>query len=127
MSKDIDPLSSVKESFTHWRTTRLRQGKIPDYLWEKVRDLLNDYPLAKICSALSISTVQIREKLLPKQDVAIQCVEVKDVLPIDTKLPQVGQCDVCSIELHRPGGSIFKINTMPVSLASQLITDFMRS
>jgi hypothetical protein len=37
MSKDIDLLSSVKEAFTHWRTTRLRQGKIPDYLWEQVR------------------------------------------------------------------------------------------
>ncbi len=68
MSKDIDPLSSVKEAFTHWRTTRLRQGKIPDYLWEQVRGLLNHYPIAKICSTLSISTVQIREKLLPKED-----------------------------------------------------------
>ena len=77
MSKDIDPLMSVKESFTHWRSTRLRQGKIPDYLWEQVRGLFTHYPIAKICSTLSISTVQVREKLLSKEDVTIQFVEVK--------------------------------------------------
>ena len=125
MSKDIDTLSSVKEAFTHWRTTRLRQGKIPDYLWEQVRGLLKDYPLAKICSALSISTVQIREKLLPKEDVAIQFVEVKEPLSVVT-IPPREQSNVCTIELHRPCGSIFKVNTMPVSLVSQLISDFMR-
>ncbi|AGH55340.1 hypothetical protein [Legionella pneumophila] len=126
MSKDIDTLSLVKEAFAHWRTTRLKQGKIPDYLWEQVRELLNDYPIATICSALSISSVQIREKLLPKEDVAIQFVEVKEALTVDTRLTQVGQGDVCAIELQRPCGSIFKVTRIPVSLVSQLISDFMR-
>jgi hypothetical protein len=125
MNKDIDPLSFVKEAFTHWRTTRLRQGKIPDYLWEQVRRLLNNYPIAKICSTLSISTVQIREKLLPKEDVAIQFVEVKKPLSVVT-MPTREQGNVCTIELHRPCGIIFIINMMPVSLVSQLISDFMR-
>lgn len=126
MSKDIDTLSLVKEAFAHWRTTRLKQGKIPDYLWEQVRGILNDYPLGKICSALSISTAQIREQLLPKEDVAIQFVEVKDALTVDTRHTQAGQTDVCAIELCRPCGSIFKVSTVPVGLVSQLITDFMR-
>ena len=125
MSKDIDPLSSVKESFSYWRTTRLRQGKIPDYLWEQVRGLLANYPIAKICSTLSISTVQVREKLLPKEDVAIQFVEVKEPLSAVTMLTRE-QGNVCTIELHRPCGSIFKVHTIPVSLVSQLISDFMR-
>lgn len=126
MSKDIDTLLSVKEAFTHWRSTRLRQGKIPDYLWEQVKGLLNDYPIAKICSALSISTVQIREKLLPKADVAIEFVEVKEALPIDAKSTSLSQSDVCTIELQRPCGSTLKVHTMPVSIVSQLNTDFMR-
>ena len=88
--------------------------------------LLNDYPLAKICSALSISPVQIREKLLPKEDVAIQFVEVKEALTVDTRLTQFRQSDICAIELYRPCGRIFKVSTMPVGLVSQLITDFMR-
>jgi len=125
MSKDIDPLSSVKEAFTHWRTTRLKQGKIPDYLWEQVRGLLTHYPIAKICSTLNISRVQIGEKLLPKEDVAIQFVEVKEPLSVVT-MPTCEQGNVCTIELHRPCGSIFKVNTMPVSFVSQLISDFMR-
>ena len=125
MSKDIDTLSSVKEAFAHWRITRLKQGKIPDCLWEQVRVLLNDYPLGKICSALSISPVQIREQILPKEDVAIQFVEVKEPLSVVT-MPTIEQGYVCTIELQRPCGSIFIVNTMPVSLVSQLISDFMR-
>ncbi len=125
MSKDINTLSSVKEAFIHWRTIRLRQGKIPDYLWEQVRGLLTNYPIAKIRSTLSISTVQIREKLLPKEDVAIQFVEVKEPLSVVT-MPTREQGNVCTIELHRLCGSIFNVNTMPVSLVSQLISDFMR-
>lgn len=126
MSKDIDPLMSVKEAFTHWRSTRLRQGKIPDYLWEQVRELLTHYSIAKICSTLSISTVQIREKLLPKEDVAIHFVEVKEPLSVVTMPSREQEGNVCTIELHRPCGSIFKVHTMPVSLVSQLITNFMR-
>ena len=121
MSKDIDPLWSVKVAFTHWRTTRLRQGKIPDYLWEQVRELLTQYPIAKICSTLSISKVQIRENLLPKEDGSIQFVEVKEPLSLVT-MPTREQGNVCTIELHRPCGSIFKVNTMPVSLLPQLIS-----
>ena len=85
-----------------------------------------NYPIAKICSTLSISTVQVREKPLPKEDVAIQFVEVKEPLSVVT-IPTREQDNVCSIELHRPCGSIFKVHTLPVSLVSQLITDFMRA
>ncbi|EHL32251.1 hypothetical protein [Legionella drancourtii] len=57
-------------------------------------------PLVKICSALSISRVQIREKLLPKEDVAIQFVEVKKkLLPLVT-MPFCEQDDVCASALN---------------------------
>ncbi|WP_207385680.1 hypothetical protein [Legionella anisa] len=95
MSKGIDTLSSVIEAFSYWRTNRLKQGKIPDYLWEQVKGLLNHYPTAKICSALSISTVQIREKLLPKEDVAIQFVEVKERFPVVPMSIPREQNDLC--------------------------------
>ena len=117
--------TSVKEASNHWRTTRLRQGKIPDYLWEQVKGLLDDYSLAKICGVLSISPVQIRKKLTPKDDVGIQFIEVKEPPPLFTMPSQSEQSNICAIELHRPCGSIFKVNTMPVSLVSQLIVDFM--
>lgn len=125
MNKEIDKLTSVKEAFTHWRTTRTKQNKIPDYLWEQVKGLLNYYTLGKICSTLNISTVQIRNKLIPEDDVAIQFVEIKERLPMVPMPDQSEQSDVCAIELHRPCGSIFKVNTMPLSLVSQLIVNFM--
>ena len=125
MNKDIDKLTSVKEAFSHWRTTRTKQSKIPDYLWEQVKGLLNDYTLGKICSTLSISTVQIRNKLIPEDDGAIQFVEVRERLPVVPMQTHSEQSDVCAIELHRPCGSIFKVNTMPLSLVSQLIVNFM--
>ncbi len=81
MNKDVDKLKSVKESFIHWRITRAKQGKIPDYLWEQVKGLLDDYSLAKICTALNISKTQIKEKLMTKDDIDIQFVEVKEALP----------------------------------------------
>jgi len=42
------------------------QSKIPDYLWEQVKGLLDEYSLAKICTALNISQSQIKEKLIFK-------------------------------------------------------------
>ena len=44
-----------------------------------------------------IRTVQIREKLLSKEDVAIQFIEIKEALSVDTRPTQVGQSDVCAI------------------------------
>ena len=61
MNKDLDKLTSVKEAFAHWRVTRLKQGKIPDYLWAHVHELLDDYSLAKICGAQHISHAQIKD------------------------------------------------------------------
>lgn len=105
MSKDIDTLSSVKEAFTRWRSTRSKQGKIPGHLWEQVKGLLDDYSLAKICTALSISHAQIKENLRPKDDADIQFVEVKKPLPIFAVQSPRDHSDVCAIEIHRPCGS----------------------
>lgn len=125
MNIDVDKLKSVKESFKHWRTTRTKQGKIPDYLWEQVKGLLGDYSLAKICTALNISQTQIKEKLMPKDGIDIQFVEVKEPLPTLALQSQNDPSDTCAVELHRPCGSIFKVTAMPLVLVSQIIVDFM--
>jgi hypothetical protein len=78
MNKALDKLASVKEAFTHWRSTRLKQGKIPAYLWQQVKGLLDDYPLAKISTSLSISHAQIKERLMPKDEVGIRFLEVQE-------------------------------------------------
>jgi hypothetical protein len=74
-------LADVKSHFDHWRATRNKRCKIPEYLWDKVKALIEHYPLTAITHALSTNTNQIRENL--KIDAAINFVEAKtEVVPL---------------------------------------------
>lgn len=37
-----------KQAFKEWRTTQAKRGKIPDDVWEQVKELLSDYTPPKI-------------------------------------------------------------------------------
>ena len=125
MIKGINKLETVKQAFRHWRTTRTRRGQIPDELWEQVKGLLGDYTLSKISSHLGISLIQIRKKLVPVQNTSLQFVEVKGK-PTMMDSEFLSNSDVpCSVELHRPCGSILKINAVPMSRVSKLMLDFL--
>lgn len=125
MIKGINKLETVKQAFRHWRTTRTRRGQIPDELWEQVKGLLGDYTLSKISSHLGISLIQIRKKLVPAQNTSLQFVEVKGK-PTMMDSEFLSNSDVpCSVELHRPCGSILKINAVPMSRVSKLMLDFL--
>jgi hypothetical protein len=54
-------LEDVKFHFDHWRTTRAKRGKMPEYLWDKVKSIMEYYPLTVII--LRLNTNQIRENL----------------------------------------------------------------
>jgi hypothetical protein len=54
-------LDEAKSHFDHWRLTRTKRGKTPEYLWEKDKPLINRHPLTAIIHALNINTNQIRE------------------------------------------------------------------
>jgi hypothetical protein len=56
-------LEDVKFHFDHWRTTRTKRGKIPEYLWDKVKSIMEYYPLTVITNTLRLNTNQIRENL----------------------------------------------------------------
>jgi hypothetical protein len=119
-------LDTVKQAFRHWRATRTKRGQIPDELWEQVKGLLGDYTPSNIGSHLGISPIQIKKKLFPVQNTSLQFIEVKrKPSRIDSEFLSNSDAP-CSVELHRPCGSIFKVSAMPVSVVSQLITDFMR-
>ncbi|CDZ78743.1 hypothetical protein BN59_03056 [Legionella massiliensis] len=125
MKSGIDKLDSVKQAFKQWRVTRTKRGYIPDELWEQVKELLPDYTPSKIGIHLGLSPIQIRKKLEPQENGCMQFVEVKqkysrlglDVLSDNDK--------VCSVEVHRPCGSILKIDAVPMHMASKLMLDFM--
>lgn len=52
-------LNDVKQHFDHWRTTRIKQSKIPDSLWSEVKTLIGRYPISQIITALRVNAHQI--------------------------------------------------------------------
>lgn len=121
-------LEEAKSHFDHWRATRTKRGKIPAYLWDKVKPMLGVYPLSAITNALSINTNQIRENL-EIYTTSINFVEVKtDPLATPAKQSIATLCEItqtCSIELHRVNGVILKVSTIPVASLPAIITPFM--
>lgn len=59
-------LETVAQEFTSWRSTKKSKGKIPEHLWDMIKNLLTHYKPTKIMTTLQISTKQMRNKgLLP--------------------------------------------------------------
>lgn len=121
-------LNEVKSHFDHWRTTRPRREKIPKDLWDKVKPLIDQYPISKITKVLSINTQQIRENITT--DDKMNFVEA---IIDTTKLPNIisnhavlADNKTCAIELHNQSGSVLKINDYPAEAVTPLITQFMR-
>lgn len=61
-------LSDVKQHFDHWRTTRIKQSKIPDSLWNEVKTLIGRYPISQITTALRVNAHQISAGVAAKSD-----------------------------------------------------------
>lgn len=60
---DTPTLEAVKSRFDHWRTTRTKRTKIPDTLWDDVRQLSKRYGYSQISSQLGISYPQLHAHL----------------------------------------------------------------
>lgn len=60
MQQQIDLLNDAKSHFDHWHATRTKRGKIPDYLWDKVKPLIGKYSITTITDTLNLNTNQIR-------------------------------------------------------------------
>jgi hypothetical protein len=120
-------LEDVKSHFDHWRTTRTKHGKIPGHLWDKVKSIMEYYPLTVITNTLRLNTNQIRENLTIES--AINFVEAKtEVIPLMvnqsiTSLSKDNQ--TCSIELHCINGGVIKITALPIASLSAIISQFI--
>jgi hypothetical protein len=126
MQENLLSLDDVKTHFEHWRTTRTKQHeRIPQYLWEEVKTLLDRYLLSEITTALRINTSQIKDNLKINTKINFA------VAQIDT-LNSPGQSKIftdkdhtCAIELHRANGMILKISALPIPSLQTLISQFM--
>ena len=123
-----DQLDLVKQEFEHWRNNRPRKGKIPLYLWEMVKPLMNEYPISMVSRSLGLSHSQL------KQNVLEQSVSFVEAVSCTTSEIEVHQSTInnnhdqkCDIELKRPCGSVLKINALPISVITTLIPSFVGS
>ena len=69
MEHDIPSLDEVKLHFDHWRTTRSKRERIPVYLWDMVKQIIDSYSLTQITTTLSINTNQIKDNIDIKQSI----------------------------------------------------------
>lgn len=64
MQENLLSLEEVKSHFEHWRTTRSKQReRIPEYFWNEVKILIDNYFMQDITQALRINTSQIKDNL----------------------------------------------------------------
>lgn len=121
-------LDDVKNHFDHWRATRAKRGKIPDSLWGEVKTLIGRYPTNKIAQTLGVNAYQISTGVNNKTDFTFVTARRADLSPASTN--HVSPCsadikDTCSLEIHRPGGSLLKINQFPIQSLTTIINQFM--
>lgn len=128
MQHSTNLLNDAKSHFDHWRATRTKRGRIPDYLWEKVKPLIGRYSLTAITESLSLNTNQMREHLDLGE--TVNFIEVSSnvaTLPQsnDQAVIAINDAKTCSIELHRSNGGMLKIAEFPIESLHMIITQFM--
>ena len=128
MQHNTNSLDDVKSHFDHWRATRTKRGKIPDYLWEKVKSLIGRYSLTTITESLSINTNQMRKHVDLGE--TVNFIEVSSntaTLPPSNDQPTIAinHDKTCSIELHRSSGGVLKIAEFPIESLHVMITQFI--
>lgn len=129
MQQQTDLLTDVKSHFDHWRATRTKRGKIPEYLWDKIKPLIHKYSLTAITEALSINTNQMREHINLASE--INFVEASTDEKTNSQATMKHQISVaddkitCSIELHRSTGGMLKIIDYPIKSLPVIISHFI--
>lgn len=123
-------LDEVKQHFEHWRATREKRCKIPDFLWDEVKTLIGCYPTSQITQTLRINAYQISSGITTKSKPDITFVHARPTFfSQETIKPSTSSIDnvkeICSLEIHHANGGILKINQFPVMSLTSIIHQFM--
>ena len=124
MQQQLDAIDQVKQAFIQWREQRPKRCPIPDYLWDMVKPLLDEYPRSMISRALGISSSQLRSRFSSREVTFVEAVP-NNTNQSPAPQPSPGPEQSCDIELKRPCGSVLKINALPISVVAALIPSFV--
>lgn len=126
MQQQLDAIDQVKQAFTKWREQRPRRCPIPDYLWDMVKPLLDEYPRSMITRALGISSSQLKNRFSSNQVTFVEAVPTTtQPRQMNRPLTPSNTEQICDIELKRPCGSVLKVNALPISVVATLIPSFI--
>lgn len=126
MQQNLLSLNDVKSHFEHWRSTRTKQReRIPQYLWDEIKTLIDRYSLTDITSTLRINTAQIKYNLKIQTKINFAEVRVDTSNSSQHSSPLFSEKEQSySIELHRTNGVVLKVNALPISFIQKIITQF---
>ncbi len=137
-------LQCVLDNFKHWRTNRVKRGKIPDDLMEQACSLVGHYPMTKITTELGLCFSKFRaycinqgviqppfDKSSCKQPktIGMQTHSQTTFVEVNTALQSVAQPMIdgsIQMTLRRNDGSSLEIALSQASAAADLMAQFLR-
>ena len=127
MENKLLSLDDVKAHFEHWRSVRTKQReKIPQYLWDEVKTLIDRYSLTEIVPVLRLNTSQIKHNLKINTKINFAEAKIDNFSSFSSSLVSTSEKNqTCSIELHRANGVILKIAALPIAAIQKIISQFM--
>jgi len=123
-----EKLDLVRQAFQEWRDSRPKMSKIPIYLWEMVKPLMDEYPISMVSRSLGLSYSQLKQNVIEESVSFVEAVsyttsEIEVHQPTDDN----SQEQTCDIEFKRPCGSVLKITALPIAVITTLIPSFWGS
>ena len=127
-SKTPEQLDLAKQAFQEWRDNRPKMSKIPIYLWEMVKPLMDEYPISIVSRSLGLSYSQLKQNVIEESVSFVEAVSCKTSdIEVHQPIDDTNQEQKCDIELKRPCGSVLKITALPIALITTLIPSFVGS
>ena len=117
-----EKLDLVKQAFQEWRDSRPKMSKIPIYLWEMVRPLMDEYPISMVSRSLGLSYSQLKQNVIEPSVSFVEAVSyTSSKIEVHKSVDDNSQEQTCDIELKRPCGSVLKITALPIAVITTLI------
>ena len=116
-------LEQVSNNFSHWRTTRIKRGKIPVELMEQAFALIEQYKPTEISRTLGFCYSNFRKQcvdreLIKTKNKATTFVEVK------VRPAEVSGSDI-SLSVSRADGMTMQIRVPDCNTAGALLNQFL--
>ena len=125
-------LQEMKVRFEHWRSTRVKRGKIPNALWQQVIFLTRKHSIYELSKVLRLNGTDIKSKMQlgashPLTPHTKSSTYQSSFLEINIPLIEEDEVHLTTgkIELKRPDGATVLIEHLDKRIVMQILTQFM--